>query len=708
MVAAERGVVGLIPVASGFAVVTLVLLALAQTAAPMSAQEMGVVTDVEVEPETVEMAVGEEASITVWAVDGLGEEVSEAEFRYAAAREEVRVTQDQYVLGLREGEYEVDVSLFPAPDIEWEGDEDAIPSTTLTVRVGWPSIEEVEVRTVEDGTLYEGTSLGHEALAFHPDGEQRPENDVDIQWSTSDSSVATVDDFGRVTAHGTGSVEVTAEAEGTESSVRYDVEPFPAERVEFQGALPNEARAGDVLELEAQALDEEGNPVDDVPIRWSHTFIPDDSIGHHAGGSGLIRDDRFVGELPGRYSIVADAGRASAEHTLDVTHRGVVEPVEFVGQGQVADQHTSDLWVWEGVDGRDYAITGTWGADGYAFIWDVNDPENIIKTDSVQVDARTINDVKVSPDGRYATMTREGASDRNNGLVILDLEDPAHPEIAAEVDEGLAGGVHNAFPTEDHVYALSDGTRYLIFDVEDIYEPEYLSTVEYPGARIHDVWVKDGIAYSAQRPVGGVMVDVGDGRWGGSPEDPQIIGSTGPMPEGGGAHGVYPYYQESEDRMLLFLGDEILNREGRPLGEGMGRTLQADPYDPETGEGGTPSMSAGYLHILDVTDPEEPEKLASYNIPEAGTHNTWVEDDILYQAYWEGGVRMVDISGDLRGNLHEQDREIAVFKPFDPGGYIANAPFVWSAMPHGDHVFFSDYNSGLWAIEVAPTEAPIP
>jgi len=42
---------------------------------------------------------------------------------------------------------------------------------------------------------------------------------------------------------------------------------------------------------------------------------------------------------------------------------------------------------------------------------------NIVKTDSVKVDARTINDVTVSPDGRYGALSREGASNRINGVV---------------------------------------------------------------------------------------------------------------------------------------------------------------------------------------------------------------------------------------------------------------------------------------------------
>ena len=139
-----------------------------------------------------------------------------------------------------------------------------------------------------------------------------------------------------------------------------------------------------------------------------------------------------------------------------------------------------------------------------------------MKTDSIQVDARTVNDVKVSPDSRYAALSREGASNRRNGVVILDLADPAHPEIVANYDEGLTGGVHNMFATNDHLFALSGGDKYMILDMADITNPTYVSEYNHPDSRIHDVWVHDGIAYSSEWQTGVVVVDVGNGRWGGS------------------------------------------------------------------------------------------------------------------------------------------------------------------------------------------------
>src|SRR5690606_31764984 len=113
----------------------------------------------------------------------------------------------------------------------------------------------------------------------------------------------------------------------------------------------------------------------------------------------------------------ASAGPLTATRTFHVRPRDVVRRVEVLGHGRVSDHYTSDFWPWEGVDGRDYALTGSRQGMSHAYVWDITDPANIIKTDSIMVDARSVNDVKISPDGRYGIITREGASNRRNGVV---------------------------------------------------------------------------------------------------------------------------------------------------------------------------------------------------------------------------------------------------------------------------------------------------
>ena len=77
------------------------------------------------------------------------------------------------------------------------------------------------------------------------------------------------------------------------------------------------------------------------------------------------------------------------------------------------------------------------------------------------MDARTVNDVKVSEDGRIAVISREGASNRKNGLVILDVSEPqVGVRILSRYDDQLKGGVHNVFVHADHVYAVNNGRRF--------------------------------------------------------------------------------------------------------------------------------------------------------------------------------------------------------------------------------------------------------
>jgi hypothetical protein len=98
---------------------------------------------------------------------------------------------------------------------------------------------------------------------------------------------------------------------------------------------------------------------------------------------------------------------------------------------------------------------------------------------------------------------------------------------------------------------------------------------------------------------------------------------------------------------------------------------------------------------------DHPVEVARYEVPEAGTHNLWIEGDVLYGAYYNGGLRVVDISGELMGDLYRQGREIAWFVPTHKDGFIANAPMVWGPQPHKGHIFFSDWNTGLWAVKLS-------
>ena len=589
--------------------------------------------------------------------------------------------------GIRAGSYQIVLSTVP-PDTSV-----AVVTIAVPVTVTWPPVSKV-VLTADSGRLYVGVTLAHQAQALHPDGSVRPSGDLAWRWESSNEAVASVDRFGNVTGHSKGTATISATVEGIRESKTYTVVANPVATLTIQLAQTS-LRTGDVVHLTARATRSNGTVVPDVPISWSYLYTPDDTVAA-PGATGVIDRGLFTAEVPGRYTLLASAGNVSARQVVDVRPRDARRKIQVAGHGSITNVHTSDFWPWTGKDGRDYALVGTWGGDGWAYIMDITDMANPVKSDSIKVDARVINDVTVSPDGRYGVLSREGASNRINGVVLLDLAVPAHPRVASTFSEQLTGGVHNTFATNDYLFAISGGDKYVIIDVRDIYEPKYVAEYDHPDSRVHDVWVRDGIAYSSEWGTGVVAVDVGNGKYGGTIQKPVLIGTF--KTTSGATHEIYPYVQASTGKTYLFLGDEIMSREGR-VWEGTAYLQNINA------KGGPPQTSAGYTHIIDFTDPQHPKDIAKYHQEEFGSHDIIVEDDVMYQAYYDGGLRVVDVSGELVGNLADQRREIAVYKPFDPNGYTANASFVMNAMPWKGYILFTDFNSGLWAAKLEPRPA---
>ena len=640
------------------------------------------------EPASVTMRAGESLPLKVTAFDAAGKPIPDALVRVNMPRGAASYT-DGTVTAFRAGTFTATaVATGPA----------GTPPVTIEipVTVSWPALAKLEM-TAEPGRLYTGVTLIHRVKGSHADGSER--SGLAPTWRSSDPAIASVDRFGHVTGLKPGAVVITADVEGVKAERAHTVAANPVATLEI-GIKESTLRTGDVIQLTGQAKRGDGTPVTDVPITWSYTFTaPEGNTSQAPGGAAVIDNGLFVANYAGLYTILAAAGNSTARWSIEVTPRNVRRRISITGRGIIRDTHTSDLWPYTGNDGRDYCLVGTWGGDGVAHVFDITDPTNIVKTHSIKIDARTINDVTVSPDARYAVLSREGASNRVNGVVFLDLKDPAHPTISSTFETELTGGVHNMFATKDHLFAVSGGAKYVIINAEDIYKPAYVGEYRHPNARLHDLWVNDGIAYSAQGGVGTVVVDVGNGKYGGSIKTPKLI-TAFPINSG---HEIYPYVQKSTGKVYLFIGDEEMSRTGRTW-EGTSYNAELrDPAGPV--RGGVAQTSGGYTHIVDFTDPMNPRKVARYHLEDYGSHDIIVENDILYQAYYDGGVRLVDVSGPLLGNLYDQGREIAVFKPYDPEGFTANAPFVMNAMPWKGHILFTDFNSGLWMAKLEPAVA---
>ncbi|MCG8372099.1 MAG: hypothetical protein MI700_01115, partial [Balneolales bacterium] len=628
-----------------------------------------------VEPENIQLEVNEEVQLTAKVVDENGETLQDTVSFFLQGRSSRRslvLAEGNMLKAMAPGIFRLSARTFGEERLRYD----------FTINVAYPPITSVEFMKMPS-KLYANTGFQLELEIKDEMGVIRDNAEVNV-YSENDE-IATVDEFLNLTIHKEGSLNLIAEVEEISANFNTRVQRNPVTSIELSHNYEEETiRTGDVITFLANPVDRRGRTVEEIPISYSYIARPDDQLGQ--GASALIEQDgKFVANKPGLYTVMARSGNLFAEQTFRVIYRDVQLPIQVVGKGIVPDVKTSDLWVWEGVDGRDYAVTGTWGARGEAFFWDVTDPTNIHTIDTVTVDARTVNDVKVSEDGTIAVITREGASNRKNGIIILDVTNPGDVKILSEYTDGLTGGVHNSFIYENHVYAVNNGRKYDIINIEDPTNPYTVSVVELdtPGHAIHDVWIEDGIAYSSNWSDGIVAVDIGSNSSadmpgaGGSPENPVKLGSyTYPS---GWNHAAFPFKSKSTGDFYVAAGDE------------------AFPYGLNL-EG--PNRAAGWIHFVKFDGWDNPEEVARYQVPEAGSHNYWIEDDILYAAFYNGGLRVVDISGELMGDLYEQGREIALFIPTDKNAAIPNAAFTWGPQPYKGHIFISDWNSGLWALKL--------
>ncbi len=661
-------------------------LALTALGAGVRAQEN---LTVRVTPATLQLKVGQEIQLKAEVVDANGNVVEGNVVFFSRSRRALRVNPDGTVLAITPGEHEVVARLVTATDVDMRnlrrGGGGEGPSATVTVTIPQPTLTSIEFVNASS-TVYVGAFQRLQTRIIDETGSER--TNVEVSISSSEPMIAAVDAFGQLTGGAPGRTVIRATAEGLSTTLDLEVAANPVRSIEITADLET-PRTGDVVHFTAVGKDANGRDTD-VPIHFAFEAVPDDAAGEAASGQ-IKQDGRFVAETPGLYTIVATSGNSTSRKTIRATPRNIQMDVEVLGHGAVSEVHTSDLWVWEGVDGRDYAVTGTWGVNAArdpdfengakAYFWDVTDPANMKRIGEIQVDARTVNDVKVSEDGRLCIISREGASNRRNGMVLVDVVDPSNPTILSTFDEELTGGVHNLFIHDNHVFVLSAGQRYDVINIEDPKNPRKVGNyrVDAPSSSIHDVWVEDGIAFSSNWGHGVQVVDVGNGIAGGRPESPVKMGSY--TPSGGRNHAAFPFQSQSVDKFYVVAGDETF------------------PYGMNQNG---PTYARGYMHFVDFTNMEEPEEIARYEVPEAGTHNLWVEDDILYAAYYNGGLRVVDISGELMGDLYRQGREIAWFIPTDPEGYIRNAAMTWGPQPYKGNIFLADHNSGLWCVKLVP------
>ena len=192
---------------------------------------------------------------------------------------------------------------------------------------------------------------------------------------------------------------------------------------------------------------------------------------------------------------------------------------------------TSEVWIHP--NGK-VAYLGTHGGGDRVYAIDISDPGRPVIVDSIQANTRLVNDMQTTADGNYMVFTREGAADRKNGIVIADTRDPLHPKEISQFTDGVAAGVHSVYIYENpkygkYVFLTNDGTGAI--DIVNITDPAQARSARASGARTVPTPLAtcttstscDGLMYASYWNDGLVILDIGNGKWGGRPEKPVLV-----------------------------------------------------------------------------------------------------------------------------------------------------------------------------------------
>lgn len=268
-------------------------------------------------------------------------------------------------------------------------------------------------------------------------------------------------------------------------------------------------------------------------------------------------------------------------------------------------------------------------------------------------------DVKTYQHYAYA-VADEGAS----ALQIIDMSNlPASVEIVYESNEFIRT-THNIFIDQENarLYAAGGaGFNLLVLSLDNPEQPELLASfpnAEVPLPYIHDLHVRDNIAYLNAGEAGFIVMDMSD------PAHPELLGTMTEYPEQGYNHSGWL----SEDGQYYYLADETHGRA---------------------------------LKIVDISDLSDMKVVATMNassFPGQIPHNVYPRDGLLYVSYYYDGLQVYDVSNP------QFPRRIAYYDTYD-GPDVEFFAGAWGifVLPSG-RALISDMNNGFYFFEAI--EAP--
>ena len=389
-----------------------------------------------------------------------------------------------------------------------------------------------------------------------------------------------------------------------------------------------------------------------------------------------------------RTSFVCESGLADRYPCSNVNLVAFVPKSEL---GAVPGIGLNDAWGWvDPLTGQRWALVGR--TDGTAFV-DITDPANPRYAGELPGPSNTRpsawRDIKV--DGNWAFVVADGNSQVGvHGMQVFDLTrlrgaDGSPVSFTADARYTDFSVAHNVVVNEESNRAYAVGSRIdqhgcnaglHIIDIADPSNPRFLGCFSDRGTgRAGMGYTHDAQCVTYRGPDlehQGQEICVGSNETAISIVD--VTEATAPKSLSRAAYPAASYIHQgwfSEDQRLFIQNDELDER----------------VFDDHT-----------HTYIWDVEDLDDPVLLTDFVSDVTSTdHNLYVRGDMVYQANYSSGLRVLDISAPA-------EPFVAGFFDTRPGDSGVNFNGAWTAWPYSDSdlVIISSRSEGLFVVRPSP------
>lgn len=317
----------------------------------------------------------------------------------------------------------------------------------------------------------------------------------------------------------------------------------------------------------------------------------------------------------------------------------------------------NDIWGYADCDGREYAIMGS---ARYTHFLDITNPQEPLEVSRFPGSVNSIwRDFKTY--GHFAYGVADQGTD---GLMVFNLS--GLPDTVIQVNQltGIFLTAHNIFidQAQGRLYVAGSNSRgngVIVFDLKaDPSNPTLLASIPLPGGYIHDIYVRDNIAYCSHGNQGLAIYNLTD------PNNLVNLGSLTSYPEQGYNHASWL----TEDGTKLVFADET-----------HGRSLKlADVSDPA-------NISILGLFKSSLLAPSATNSIA---------HNPFVRGQYAIVSYYHDGVQIFDLSNP------EDVQQVAFYDTYPENQNYNGYEGCWGVYPFlpSGNIIASDITHGLFVL----------